>query len=74
MKKTPILYVIFAGLAWGSAGLFVHLLSSYFSSLELALTRASVSAGLAILVALITNPKSLKITFRQLLPLALFHR
>lgn len=71
MKKTPILYVIFAGLAWGSAGLFVHLLSSYFSSLELALTRASVSACLALLVALITNPKSLKITLRQLLPLAL---
>lgn len=71
MKKAPILYVIFAGLAWGSAGIFVHVLSAYFSSLELALTRATVSACLAILVARITNPKSLKITLRQLLPLVL---
>ncbi len=71
MKRFPILYVIFAGLSWGSAGLFVHFLAPHFSSLQLALTRAAVSAVLALFVALITNPKSLKVTFRQLLPLVL---
>ena len=71
MKKLPILYVIFAGLAWGSAGLFVYVLSAHFSSLQLALTRASVSAVLALLLALVTDPRSLKITLRQFFPLAL---
>ena len=72
MKKFPILYVIFAGLSWGSAGLFVHCLSGYdFGSLELALTRCGVSAILALILALITAPKSLKITRKQLWPLLL---
>lgn len=71
MKKFPILYVIFAGFAWGSAGLFVHVLSAHFSSLQLALTRASVSAILALLVALFTDRKSLKVSLSQLWPLVL---
>ena len=71
MKKFPILYVVFAGLSWGSAGLFVHFLAPYFSSLQLAFVRSGVSAVVALVLALITDPKSLKLTFRQLLPLAL---
>ncbi len=71
MKKFPILYVIFAGLSWGSAGLFVHFLAPHFSSLQLAFVRSAVSAILALLMALFTDSKSLKITFRQFLPLAL---
>jgi len=72
MKRFPILYVIFAGLSWGSAGLFVHCLSNYgFTSLEFALVRCGVSAILALLLALITDFKSLKITLRQLWPLLL---
>lgn len=72
MKRLPILYVIFAGLLWGSAGLFVHCLSNYgFTSLELALVRCGVSAILALSLALVTNPKSLKVTLRKLWPLVL---
>lgn len=72
MKKFPILYVILAGLSWGSAGLFVHCLSGYsFSSLELALTRCGVSAVLALVLALIMDRRCLKVSFRQLWPLAL---
>jgi len=68
MKKGPLIYIVLAGMLWGSSGVFSNLLSPYgFSSLQLTATRGIVS-GLAIaLYVLIFNPKLFRVTGKQLL-------
>lgn len=66
MKKAPIIYVLLAALAWGSAGLFVHFLSGFgFTSFQLAAARATVSAITALIVTLASGKKSLRATLPQ---------
>ena len=72
MKKYSLLFVIFAGISWGSAGLFIHCLSLYnFSSFELALTRVGISSIVSIVLVLFTGLKRLKVTKKQIFPLIL---
>lgn len=66
MKKLPVLYVVIAGLAWGSAALFVAFLTSFgFNSFQLASVRCTVGAVMAMVFALGFNRKNLKITLLQ---------
>ncbi len=68
MKKLSILYVVFAGISWGTAGLFIRPLSKYgFNSFQLASARCIVAVIAALIFTILTNKKSLKITPIQLL-------
>ncbi len=72
MKKISILCVVLAGIAWGTAGVFVDYLTRFgFSSVQIAFARCLVSAMLGIIIAAITNPKSLKLSFKQFIFCAL---
>ncbi len=67
MKKFPVIYVILACTAWGSAGVFVHYLSQYdFTSFQLAAVRATVSAVAALIFTLSSDKRSLRATLPQL--------
>lgn len=70
MKKYPVIYVILAGLSWGSAGLFIHFLSAFgFESSDFTMARCMVSAVVALILALLFHRKNLRVTARQLVPL-----
>jgi len=46
MKKTAFIYVILAGMLWGTSGVFFNLLEPYgFSSLQMTTMRAVISAA-----------------------------
>ena len=70
-KKLGIIFVILAGVCWGSAAMFVSVLADGFTSYELALTRCAVSAIASLTLTLVTDPKSLRINKNQILPTAL---
>lgn len=71
MKKLGIIFVILAGVCWGSAAMFVSVLDTDFTSYELALTRCAVSAIASLTLTLVTDPKSLKINKKQIFPTVL---
>ena len=54
MKKKAFIYIVLAGLLWGTSGIFVHLLAPYgFSSLQMTSVRGTVSfVGISIYAAL----------------------
>ena len=56
MKKLPFLYIILAGISWGSSGIFVHYLAPWgFSSMQMAALRGSISFCALALFALIRD-------------------
>jgi drug/metabolite transporter (DMT)-like permease len=62
VKTKAILYIILAGVLWGTSGLFVHYLSPYgFSSLQMTAVRATVSLVIMALFLLIRNRQLFKI-------------
>ena len=68
MKIRSFIYIILAGVLWGSQTLFVHFLKPYgFESLELTSVRAIVSFCAIALFALITNRDAFKIRWKDLL-------
>lgn len=61
MKKISVLYIVLAGVLWGTSPIFVNSFKPYgFSSMELAAIRNIVSAAAILLFVLIKNPKLLK--------------
>ncbi len=68
MKTKAFIYIIIAGLLWGTSGIFVHFLKPYgFSSMQMTAMRALVSfLGMAI-YALLINRELFKIKPWQLL-------
>lgn len=67
MKIRSFIYIILAGVLWGSQTLFVHFLKPYgFSSLELTSVRAIVSFCAIALFALLSNRDAFKIKFKDL--------
>ena len=68
MKIRSFIYIILAGVLWGSQTLFVHFLKPYgFESLELTSVRAIVSFCAIALFALITDREAFKIKWKDLL-------
>ena len=68
MKKTSYMYIIFAGLLWGTSGIFVNLLVTYgFTPLQLTFFRAAVSFISLSVYALCSDKSLFKINRKELL-------
>ena len=68
MKKTALLYIVLAGIFWGTSGIFVNLLSPYgYSAVQMTCMR-SVVASLCMCVYLLIKDKScFKVSISQLI-------
>lgn len=68
MKKLAFLYIIIAGVLWGTSGIFVHLLSPFgFFSVQMTFFRVLISFLLMLIYLLIYNKKLLKVRAKELL-------
>ena len=68
MKKTAFLYIIAAGILWGTSGIFVKFLTPYgFSSIDLTALRGIISFVFFLTYAAIRDKSAFKVTPRQLL-------
>lgn len=67
MKKTAILYIIIAGVLWGTSGIFVHYLAPLgFTSFQMTATRATVSFVCIFGYALIFKRSLLRVKLKEL--------
>lgn len=68
MNKKAFLYIIIAGILWGTSGIFVHYLSPYgFTAFQMTGVRAIVSFACIALYALIKDRKAFRVKPLQLL-------
>ncbi|MBE6589442.1 MAG: hypothetical protein E7643_04620 [Ruminococcaceae bacterium] len=68
MKTKAFIYIVVAGLLWGTSGIFVHYMAPYgFSSFQITAVRGIVSFVGMLLFVLLKNRSLLKVTWRQLL-------
>ncbi len=68
MKKRAFLYIVMAGLLWGTSGIFFHLLSPFgFSPLQMTTMRGTVSAIAMILYALCGQRQLFRTTWKEFL-------
>ena len=68
MKQKAFIYIILAGVFWGTSGIFVHMLSPFgMSSLQMATVRGGVAAICMALYALVKKRTLFKLTSKQLL-------
>lgn len=68
MKKLSFIYIIFAGITWGTSGIFVNFLAPYgFTSFQLTAIRATVSLISIGIFILIRERTALKATPKELL-------
>ncbi|MBE7030958.1 MAG: hypothetical protein E7409_05950 [Ruminococcaceae bacterium] len=68
MKKRAFLYIILAGIFWGTSGLFVHALAPFgFSSIQMAATRGVVSSICLLTYVLLKNRSLFRATPKELL-------
>ena len=66
MKKTAFIYIILAGVCWGTSGIFLKNFVSYgFTPMQTTTLRALVAAVAFALYTLLTDKKSFKITFKE---------
>ena len=72
MKKTAILYIILAGIGWGTSGIFLKGLVAYgFTPMQTTTVRAIIAALGFALYILLTDRKSFKVSAGELLLFAL---
>ena len=68
MKKTAFIYIVIAGILWGTSGIFVNFLSPYgFTSLHMTALRGTVSFIGVLIFILLKDPKLLKTKLTDLL-------
>ncbi|MBR5542852.1 MAG: EamA family transporter [Oscillospiraceae bacterium] len=66
MKKSSLIYIILAGMLWGTSGLYVHFLTPYgLTSIQMTTVRGVVSAFFIVLYALLFNRKLFKINLKD---------
>ena len=71
MKKQAFIYIILAGILWGTSGIFVHYLSPHgFSSLQMTAVRGVVSLICMALYALFTDRSLFKVRWQELIMFA----
>lgn len=72
MKKSAFLYIILAGVLWGTAGVFYNLLAPFgFTAIQMTAMRGGVSAIVVTLYILIYNKKLFRVSFREFVVYAL---
>lgn len=68
MKKLAFIYIILAGVLWGTSGIFVHYLVPYgFTSLQMTFLRSTVSLISMAIYILISNRELFKVKRKELL-------
>lgn len=68
MKVKAVIYIVLAGILWGTSGIFVHFLAPYgFSSFQMASIRGTVSATCMSLYVLLKDKSIFKVSLRNLL-------
>lgn len=66
MKKSSFIYIVIAGILWGTSGVFYNLLKSFgFSSLQMTSMRGIVSAFSMIVYVLIHNKKLFRVSIKE---------
>lgn len=72
MKKKGLIYVISAGILWGTSGLFFNLLKPYgFSTMHMTAMRAIVAAAFMAVYVFIHDRSLYRITFKEFIIFAL---
>lgn len=72
MKKRAFIFIILAGLLWGTSGIFVHYLAPFgFSSLHMAFFRTSVSTVVMFVYILARDKNLFKVSIREFLLFAI---
>ena len=67
MHKKSLFYIVMAGISWGTSGIFVNNLKPFgFTPIQMTSVRNIVAAIVMLLYALITNPKGMKVSFKEL--------
>ncbi len=70
-EKNALLFIVIAGILWGTSGIFFNLLSPYgFTSVEMTAMRAIVSGIVFAGYAFLTNKKLFHVSFREFLAFA----
>lgn len=68
MKKTAFIYIIIAGILWGSSGIFFNLLTPFgFTALQMTAMRGVVAAIVMSLCLFITNRSLFKVRIKHLI-------
>lgn len=68
MHKKSLFYIVLAGVAWGTSAIFVNNLKPFgFTPMQMTSVRNIVAAVVMLLYALITNPRGLKVPFKELM-------
>ena len=68
MKRSALLYIVLAGVLWGSSGIFVNLLSPYgFTPVQMTCMRSVVSALCMGIYLLVRDKSCFKVTLPQLM-------
>jgi len=72
MKQKAFIFVILAGVLWGTSGIFVHYLSPFgFSSIQMSAVRGGVSFVILALYALVRDRSLFRVNLKHLLLFAL---
>ncbi|MBE6635383.1 MAG: hypothetical protein E7617_04205 [Ruminococcaceae bacterium] len=67
MKKAAFIYIVIAGIFWGTSGIFVNLLAPYgFSSFQMTAVRALVSFSAMAIYTLITDRRLFRLKLAEL--------
>lgn len=67
MKKQAILFIVIAGVLWGTSGIFVHLLAPYgYSALQMTALRGTVALFCMLAFVLMRNRGALRVNPRHL--------
>lgn len=68
MHKKSLFYIVLAGVAWGTSAIFVNNLKPFgFTPMQMTSVRNIVAAVVMLLYALITNPRGMKVPFKELM-------
>lgn len=68
MKKLAFMYIIIAGILWGTSGIFVHYLAPFgFTSLQMTFFRSIVSCVCMLLYIIVHDKNLFKISLKELL-------
>lgn len=68
MKNKAFIFIIIAGIAWGTSSIFVHYLAPWgFSSLQMTFVRAIVSAVILFTYVFLKNREAFKVTKKELI-------
>ena len=67
MKKSALIYIVLAGVLWGTSGIFVNLLSPYgFTPVQMTCMRSVVSAVCVGVYLLLRDRGAFRVSLSQL--------